>query len=267
MKHKHLLSCLLLVSSLTACGGNGGVITGGTPYKDGQAAAVNPELKQEKEGKVKTVKVTETMSFSMKVSSQGYNLSISEKLNGNLLVDLDEHTINGSFKLSLSTQGQSMSGTINISAAENDGRLVVSIDDSTSGSYISESQIETIYDAANYTIYSWNFTTESFGGLMEQLEAADLPTDINIEGYVRDIFNSIVIKGDASTGNFDIGLGKAINLEYQGVKVSLNSMKYSYKSCMLASANIGMSISGSSQGSSISGSVSTSANYSYTYRA
>ena len=273
MKKRILFPCLLLVSSLTACGGSGGgLVTGGQPYKDGVAQAVDPAIKAQKEGTIKTVTAKESVSVSVKISYNGQSYSVSEKISGSMVVDLEAKTMNGDFDLSVGYSGETTRQKIRFSASETNGQLIINSGAEYS-SVISTSTLEQIYDTATYTVYSWNFSRaeadmSTYFGFVDDDAAMGYGEEIS--SFVKDLLNNLVIAGDPSTGTFDVGLAKAVTMNLEGINFSFNKFKISYKDCLLTSELLGLRGSGSiaSGGQRVSISISETAevNYSYTFR-
>ena len=270
MKKRFLLPCLLLVSSLTACGGGsgGGLVTGGKQYKEGDAANVDSAVKAQKEDSIKKVILDEKVDFSYKLSAQGQSYSMTEKVDGRATIDIDAKTIEGAFKFSGSTGGQKQNESVNFKVQRNDNGYYETV----SGNYeiaFNEDSLEEIFDMAYYTVYSWNFSSEN--GLVAQMAESAEGYGSEIEAFMREIIANMVISGDPATGTFDVGLGKAVKLDYQGINFSFNKMKYSYKDCYLKNVVLGLKGSGSysygGQSASISISETVEANYSYEFRA
>ena len=269
MKKRLMFPCLLLVSSLTACGGSsGGLVAGGQPYREGAAQAVDPALRAQKEDTIKTVTIRESISISAKASYSGQSYSLSEKLSGSMVVDLEQRTMNGNFDLSYSVSGQSQSTKITFNAYENNGRITITSGSNYSAAF-SESTLEVAYNGANYTVYSWNFSRDandaySYLNLIGGESAMGYGEEIM--SFVETILDNMVISGNPSTGTFDVGLGKVVNFTYSGIRFSYNKFKISYKNCLLDSEVVGVKASGSTSGVSMSINESADVHYSYTFK-
>ena len=265
MKKRFLLP-LLLVGSLTACGGGsgGGLVTGGKQYKEGDAANVDSALREAKEGKLKKVTVSEKVDFTYKMSAQGQSYSMSEKLDGKAVVDLEEETMEATFKVTASEGGQSQSANVQFKVAKDEAGGYSLISGSYSGGF-DEEGLEEMFEMASYTVYSWNYAGEN--GFIEQMAEAGSGYGSAVAGFVQEVLNNLVIAGDPATGTFDVGLGKAVKLDYQGITFSFNKLKYSYKDCLLKDVVFGLKGSGnySAQGVSASVNINETAEMHYSY--
>ena len=265
MKKRFLLPCLLMVGSLSACGGNGGLVKGGVAYREGDAAKVDAALKAQKEGSVATCTVNESADVNIKMSYQGQNANMTEKLKAKMTADLVNKTFEGNIDINMSMNGESQKTNISFNAREVNGPLVIN----TSGAYssaLSEDNIETYYTQASYAIYSWNYSLDASGELETLMEGLDSVSSATITSFVRDLYNSMAIAGDPATGTFDVGLSKPVSVNISGLDMTYNKLKYSYKDCLLQSAVVGLKGSGNVSGVSVNIDETVEANYSYTYR-
>lgn len=261
MKKRFLLPCLLLVASLSACGGAGGdFVSGGSAYKEGDAAKVDAALRAEKEDKVKQVTEKMNSSVSYDVNYNGQAVKSSQKLSGSVKVEVDEKKIEGDFKVNVSSNGQKASQNIKFKGQEIDGYLQF-----TEGEAEAEAMdldLDSFYEQATYEIYSWNYIMES-----EEIKAA---LD-QAEGYGasigKDFFNKMVINGDPAKGTFDVGLGEKFSFTYQGATFAFTKLKYSYKDCLLQKAVVGFNYSGGSSydGTTVSVKLNMDATYEFSY--
>lgn len=264
MKKRFLLPCLLLVGSLSACGGaSGGLVKGGRAYREGDAAAVNPALKAQKDGSVKAVTVNEKVTLKMDLSYGSQKATMSETANAKIKVDFSNKKLDGEMKISVKSNGQSQNVNISFDAQERNGQIVVN----TYGEYasaITDDVVEAYYMSAKYEIYSWNYSINSqeLGKLLEELDST---SGASATAFVKDLYNNTVISGDVENGNFEVGLGKPITLRLSGIDMKFNKLKYTYKDCLLKSAVIGMSADGASSGVGYKISEEASINYSYTF--
>ena len=265
MKKRFLLPCLLMVGSLSACGGNSGLVKNGVAYREGDAAKVDAALKAQKENSVATCTVNETADIGIKMSAEGQTVNMSESVKAKMTADLVNKSIEGTFDMNINSNGQTQKVSMSFDGREVGGQLVVN----TYGQYASvltEDNIETYYMQASYAIYSWNYSLDASGELATLMEQMDAVSSASIASFLQNLYSNMVIAGDPATGTFDVGLSKPVSLYISGLDLSYNKMKYSYKDCLLQSAVVGIKGSGNLSGYSVSINESVEANYSYTYR-
>ena len=252
MKKKLLIPCLLLAGSLTAC--ESGLISGGEPYKEGDAAKVSEALKTEKQDKVKTMSYKQTIEMDMTTKSGDEKASGSVDSTLKAELDLDNKTAEVSYSMKAKSKGTSESYSATVKA-KGDGNGNFQVTDSK-GNYaeLKDSiNFGELFDVAKTSIYCWNFTieTEDLGSALEEVDI--LGGSMDAGKFVNDLKESIVIKGDVANGTFDVGLSKEVkasasyNLEGMGnmkMDFTFTKMKYSFKDCMLKSSIIGLECTG-----------------------
>ena len=260
MKKRFLLPCLLLVTSLSACGGAGDFVSGGSAYKEGDAAKVDAALRAEKENKVKQVTEKITSDTSYDVNYNGQATKSSQKMSGSAKVDVDEKKIEGNFKVDATSNGQSASQNVNFKAQEVNGYFQYT-EGEAEAAYL-DLELDSLYEQATYQIYSWNYIMET-----DEIQSALSQAESVGASIGRDFFNKMVIAGDPATGTFDVGLGEKFSFTYQGATFAFTKLKYSYKDCLLQKAVIGFDYegSGSGNGISVSAKLNMNATYEFSY--
>lgn len=252
MKKRYFIPSLLLLAStsLTACSGEGGgLITNGQKYRAGDAQNVDPSLRLQKEDTITTVTEKMNMSASIKISSRGSSLSISEKMSGTVVVDLVNHKINGNYTISASATGAgSQSMKISFKATEQDGYISIYEGENYSSANIDSDTLSTMYQEASYTVYSWNYEpsegqigqlVDTLGSLTEIADADDIMRE------VERMYSSFYFTGNLETGTFDVGLAEGFTLNIiPNMPITFNKMKASYKDCLVQSSIVGLTMKG-----------------------
>ena len=270
MKKRLLIPSLLLLSgvALSSCGSAGpAFVANGTPYVEGSAAGVKAALRLEKEDSVETVKISQKMNATIKVSSGKQKASVGAKLSGSALVNLDRRTVAGDYKVTASLAGFGSSAKVKFNGSDQgNGNFVITSGTNYEGVFDSDS-LATLFEEASYTIYSWNYSTNS-QSLVDTLKQVDsyLSEGVDSSSITDRINSSFVFSGSFESGTFDIGLGQSIGIEVAGVSIVFNKFLASYKDCFIQSSVIGMKMSYTSSEGSFSISVTYSDNFSYTYR-
>ena len=252
MKKRYFIPSLLLLAStsLTACSGEGGgLITNGQKYRAGDAQNVDPSLRLQKEDTIKTVTEKMNMSASIKISTRGSSLSISEKLSGTVVVDLVNHKISGNYTISASATGSgSQSMKISFKATEENGYISIYEGENYSSANIDSDTLSTMYQEASYTVYSWNYEpsegqigqlVDTLGSLTEIADADDIMRE------VERMYSSFYFTGNLETGTFDVGLAEGFTLNIiPNMPITFNKMKASYKDCLIQSSIVGLTMKG-----------------------
>ncbi len=261
---KVFISTLMLVSlmGLTACGDNG-LVKNGQAYRDGDAAKVSAEVKEAKEGKIKSVTEKATAEIVLKETALGQSYTTKQKSTGIATADFDAKTFSYNYKATASAQGQSISQTIDFKAKqENDGSF--SLVSGNFGGGLDSDSVALLYEELSFTIYSWNYTgdSESLAEGLAMLGSSEEGTEAAVKLY-EDLSKVIVIAGDPSTGNIEIGIEKAAKFTIAGLPVELNKMKYVYKDGLLQNSVNDMKITVVDEGGTSSFSMKSSASFSY----
>ena len=269
MKKRYLIPTLMLLSAtgLTACSSNVGFIVNGQPYVDGSAARVSPQLKQQKDGSVKTVTMDSTISVNVK-ASQGYNsASVKSSISGKAVVNLDNKTINGNYTVKASVTGAGSESTkVNFTAEQENETFYLTSGTEYEGISTS-ADLSKLYEEATYTIYSWNFNpqTNDVADAINNLQD-QLGSQIDVQKIYNDITNNIYFVGDFESGNFEAGFAKKLSFMVDSVKVTYDGMKVSYKDCFIQSQYLGLSASAKQDGIKVNLSITYKTNFSYTYK-
>ena len=264
MKKKLMIPTLALACfAMSACDlyGAGNYIQNGSPYKEGYAARIDPQLKAAAQDSVKNVIIKLGATVSVKVSYQGRSSSAKATVTGDMNVDLMNERMNGNYTVKASGSGVSESETYKFTAEKQDGYFTV-----TSGNYSASisgvSDLDAMYEEASYNIYSWNFSYDS-QQLSETIESlqSELDSSIDVRSIYESVYSNLVYTGDFEQGNAEIGFKKAVSLNISGVKLTYNKFRVSYKECFIRSSELGIKASISESGVK----VSMTMNYSNTY--
>ena len=105
MKKKILIPCLLLAGSLTAC--DSGLVSGGEPYKEGDATKVSEALKTEKQDKVKTMSYKQTVDMTMKMTSGDEKASATASATAKVDLNLDDKTVDVNYSVKAKSKDSS----------------------------------------------------------------------------------------------------------------------------------------------------------------
>lgn len=268
MKSKFLIGLLTL--ALTACGGgsgSGGLIKGGQDYSSDQqqkVQAVEQATKEEVEEGIKGVTINEksTINYSVKGSYGGQSYSYSMAMNEETkyVLNFEQKTIELTQTATTKMNGQSQTEKAVIKAKNVDGMWTVTEGQQYDLAY----SIGYIYEGFCETIYSWNFlpSNNDFDDLFDELGSTGV--SIDAQTALQELYNSFVISGDPESGTFQVGLGKAINLQSViGYPAVIDSLMSSFKNYLAQSMSMSMHMSMSEQGASVSMKVSESMTFSY----
>lgn len=269
MKKRYLIPTLMLLSAtgLTACSNGAGFILNGQPYLDGAAARVSPQLKAQKDGSVKTVIMKSTIGVNMKIS-QGYSSgSVKSTISGQVVVDLDAKTINGDYTVKASATGAGSQNTkVKFTAVEENDMFYITSGTEYDGISTS-ADLDKLYEEASYTIYSWNFNTQT-ADMTDALQSLQdsLGSEIDIQKIYNDITKNMYYVGDFESGNFEAGFGKKLSFMVGTCKVTYDGMKVTYKDCFIQSEYLGLTASAKEDNVKVTLSLTYKTDYSYTYR-
>lgn len=262
---KVFIPALLLLSmvGLSACNADNGLVKGGQAYRDGDAAKVSAEVKEAKEGKIK--KITEKLSSTMvmKETAMGQSATIKSKTSGSVVIDLEAKTLAYNVKTTASSGSQSYSQVANYTAKQGaDGSFSL-----VSGQYDTSSDDETVrfvYEELSQSVYSWNYTGDSsaLGEALAVLGSSEEATAESLKLY-EDLAKKIVISGDASTGNIEIGISEPIKLTVENMPFEVSKMKYVYKDGLLQNSVNELKMEMTDEGGKASISYKSTASFSY----